>query len=160
MEEHVDLAEWAAPPRTGFRHWQSLSDGFLVCLLVVAPSFLFEELWRGQPMIDQGGAWWLLPAIIMAVGFFVGGRVAGRNRSTRTGAFRQGLLVAALTLVMIFLADLIRRGIVGKEIVKAEVIAIWLACAFGALVVGGVGGVSGRRGALKALKRFQMDRFH
>jgi drug/metabolite transporter (DMT)-like permease len=160
MEEHVDLSTWAAPPRTQYRHWESLSDGFLVSLVVVAPTFLFEELWRGRPMIDQGGAWWMLPALIMAAGFFAGGRVAGRNRSSRVGAFNQGILVATLTLVLIFLADLIRRMIVGNEVLKWQVLAIWVACSFGALLVGGVGGVNGRRGAIKALKRFQMERFH
>src|SRR5581483_912916 len=124
------------------------------------PSFLFEELWRGQPMIDQGGAWWLVPALIMTAGFFVGGRVAGRIRSTRVGAFNQGLLVASMTMGLIFVADLIRRTIVGKEVLKLDVFLIWIACLFGALVVGGFGGVNGRRGAIKARKRFQMERFH
>ncbi len=104
----------------GFRHWQSLSDGFLVCLLVVAPSFLFEELWRGQPMIDQGGAWWLIPAIIMAVGFFAGDGWRVATGAPAPAPFARVSWWRALTLVMIFLADLIRRGIVGKEVLKVE----------------------------------------
>jgi hypothetical protein len=155
--EH-DLESWAAPP-DGFRHWQSLSDGFLVSFVIVGPTFLFEELWRGRPMIDQGGATWMIPAVIMGIGFFAGGRVAGRNRSSRRGAFSQGLVVAALTLILIFLADMIRRLIL-TEGLTWQVLAIWLACVFGALVVGGVGGVSGRRGARLAQRRHQMERFH
>jgi hypothetical protein len=144
---------------TGFRHWQSLSDGFLVSLVVVGPSFLFEELWRGRPMIDQPGALWLLPAALMALGFFYGGRVAGRNRRARSGAFTQGLLVAGLILVLIFIADLIRRLVLSQSL-SIGILLIWLTCAAGALLVGGLGGVQGRRGTRLAKKRHQMQRFH
>jgi hypothetical protein len=155
--EH-DLETWAAP-REHYRHWQSLSDGFLVSLVIVGPTFIFEELWRGRPMIDQGGATWMIPAVIMGIGFFVGGRIAGRNRSSRRGAFSQGLMVAALTLILIFLADMIRRLILTKGI-TVEVIEIWAACSFGALMAAGLGGVSGRRGARLSQRRYQMERFH
>jgi Na+-driven multidrug efflux pump len=136
-----------------------LGDGFLVCLVIVGPTFLFEELWRGRPMIDQPGALWLLPAVLMGIGFFVGGRVAGRNRRARTGAFSQGILVAGLTLGLIFVADMIRRLVLAQPLTWG-VVAIWLACAAAALLAGGIGGINGRRGTRLAKKRHQMERFH
>ncbi len=155
--EH-NLESWAAPPER-YRHWQSLSDGFLVSFVVVGPVFLFEELWHGRPMIDQPGWGWVIPAVIMGIGFFAGGRVAGRNRSRRRWAFFQGLVVAAVTLIIIFLADMIRRLILTQG-VTWEVMAIWLACSFGALMVAGLGGVNGRRGTRLSQRRQQMERFH
>lgn len=144
----------------GYRHWQSLSDGFLVSIVVVGPTFLFEELYGGKPMIDHGGVVWLWPALIMTAGFFLGGRIAGRNRSTRAGAFRQGLLVAALTLPIIFLADLLRRAALSQHIMTGEVFYLWIGCGLLALLVGGLGAVNGRRGLAMARKRSQMQRFH
>jgi hypothetical protein len=151
--------ERRVPALAGYRHWQSLGDGFLVSLVVVGPSFLFEELWRGRPMIDQPGALWLIPALLMGVGFYAGGRVAGRNRRARTGAFNQGLLVSGLILVLIFIADMIRRLVLSQSLTK-EILFIWLACSAGALLAGGFGGLHGRRGARLAQKRHQMQRFH
>lgn len=151
--------ETPTPAPRGFRHWQSLSDGFLLSLVVVGPAFLFEELWRGKPMIDQGGMLWLIPALIMTAGFFAGGRVAGRNRSTQSGAFTQGLLVAGLTLGMIFVADMIRRLILTQAL-SWTVIALWVSSALGALLVAGLGGINGRRGLRLARQRYQMERFH
>jgi hypothetical protein len=145
-------------PKT-YRHWQSLSDGFLVSIVVVGPTFLFEELYGGKPMIDHGGVVWLWPALIMAAGFFAGGRVAGRNRSSRVGAFNQGFLVAALTLPVIFMADILRRVALHQGF-SWEVFYIWVGCSIAAVLVGGLGGVNGRRGLRVARKRLQMERFH
>jgi hypothetical protein len=156
MDTEVDEARRAP---TGFRHWKALGDGFLLCLVVVGPAFLFEELWRGRPMIDQGGGWWLVPACIMAIGFFAGGRVSGRGRRAREGAFKMGLAIAALTLVMIFIADVIRRSALSQGF-PGGVLRLWVLSAVAALVIGGLGGVSGRRGRIKAQQRHQMGRFH
>jgi hypothetical protein len=144
--------------KTEFRHWQSLSDGFLVSLVVVGPTFLFEELWRGEPLIDQGGALWIIPGIIMAAGFLAGGVIAGRHRQSSRGAFNQGLVVSGLTLALIFIADMIRRLVLDSRI-TIGVMEIWLLSAAAALLVGAFGGLLGRRRTLMARKRRAMDRF-
>jgi hypothetical protein len=154
MEPGVDVAETKAP----YRHWRSLSDGLMYSLIIVGPTFLFAELWRGKPIIDQPGFLWVIPACIMTVGIFTGGRVAGRHRSRREGAFNQGVLVAILTIILIFVADLIRR-LVLTQTVPVAVLGLWLVAAAAAILVGGVGGLSGRRSSLRAQKRSQMDRF-
>jgi hypothetical protein len=156
MAQNVHAKEHGS---TGYRHWQSLSDGFLLGLVIVGPTFLAEELWRGRPLIDQAGAWWLLPACIMAIGFFSGGRVAGRKRRARKGAFTQGLMTSGLTLVLIFVADVIRRMVLSDGLPRS-VLLVWLEWALAALLAGGLGGLSGRRGTLKARTRHQMGRFH
>jgi hypothetical protein len=146
-------------PVSGYRHWKTLGDGFMVSLVIVGPTFLFEELWRGRPMIDQGGAWWLVPALIMAIGFFVGGMVAGKNRRHRRGAITQGVATSGLTLLMIFIADVIRRGELNNPF-SLGVLKLWFWCSLGALLVGALGGLYGRRANIKARHRHQMGRFH
>lgn len=140
-----------------FRHWRSLSDGFMISLLIVGPSFLFEELWRGKPLIDQPGNFWIVPGVIMAIGFFVGGGVGGRHRRQAGGAFTQGMLIAALTLALIFMADMIRRGILHAPF-TITIIGVWIACAAGALLVSGVGGVAARHRRRKQRYRAQVER--
>jgi hypothetical protein len=147
-------------PDTGpkFRHWRSLSDGLMVTLIVVGPSFLFEELWRGRPLIDQNGYLWLVPGAIMAIGFYIGGLIAGRHRRSASGAFNQGLLVSGLTLALIFLADMIRRVVLSQDL-TIEIFGLWLAAAAGGLLVGGLGGLSGRRRRRQMRQQSQMTRF-
>ncbi len=146
-----------ATEKPQFRHWRSLSDGFTVSLVVVGPSFLFEELWRGRPLIDQPGSLWLVPGAIMAIGFFMGGAIGGRHRKQAAGAFTQGLLVAALTLVLIFMADIIRR-IVLHQALTIEIIGLWFAAAAGGLLVSGLGALAARRRRRRARYRAQVDR--
>ena len=158
MEHDVDAAGTAPKVKTEFRHWQSLSDGFLVSLIITGPTFLFAELWRGKPMIDQGGFLWLVPGLILAIGFFVGSTIAGRHRQNPRGAFNQGLLVAALTFVLLFIADLVRRFVLGQGM-ELTVLGYWAAAAVATLLVGGLGGVYGRHRTIKGLKRRQNNRF-
>jgi hypothetical protein len=154
----VSTTKTSSEAKPVYRHWRSLSDGFLVSLVVVGPTFLVEELWRGKPLIDQGGIWWVIPGAIMAVGFFVGGVIAGRHRQHRKGAFNQGVLVAALTLSLLLVADVIRRLVLVNGL-NLGVLKLWLASIAAALLVGGLGGLTGRRRTLMARKRNAMNRF-
>ena len=155
MEEEPKSAE---KPWRQFKHWQSLSDGFLVCLIIVGPTSLFSELWRGQPVIDRGPSLWLFPAFLMAVGFFVGGIIAGRHRRTPKGAMNQGFLVAALVIALIFLADMIRRLVLQQNL-SLGVLGYWVGALAAALLVGGIGGLVGRSRTKRAIKQRQMNRF-
>jgi hypothetical protein len=158
MDHDVETSDVASSDKPQFRHWQSLGDGIIVSLVIVGPTFLFEELWRGRPLIDRGGFLWVLPAAIMGIGFLIGGIIAGRHRRQRKGSFNQGVLAAAVTLFLIFIADMIRRAVLG-EAVTIPVLGIWCAWAAGALIVGGLGGLNGRHRTLQARKRRQMDAF-
>ena len=122
---------------------RSLSDGFLATVVVVVPASLFAELWRGKPIIDQGHLLWLIPASVMALGFLVGGAIAGRRRHNALAAFEEGLLAALMAVGLIFVLDMIRR-LVYSNAVPLEILGLWAAAAAAALVVGGLGGVYGR----------------
>ncbi len=158
MKSSADVTKVTPPSATSYRHWRSLSDGLLLTLVIVGPAFLFEELWRGSPIIDQGGITWLYPATVMAIGFFVGGMVAGRHRRTTSGAFNQGALVAGITTALIFAADIIRRVVLHQGI-SLGVLGIWVGACVAALLVTGIGGRYGRRRWLRLDRRRQMDRF-
>jgi hypothetical protein len=132
-------------------HWQSLGLGLCVALVIVGPTFLVEQTWHGAPIIDRGGLLWLLPSFVMAVGFFVGGMIAGHRRKGRTGALVHGLLVAALTIALAFAGDLVRRDALGEGL-PFIILEYWIGAVAVALVVGGLGGVNGRH-ALMAWKR-------
>jgi hypothetical protein len=156
MEE--ELSHGAPKSWRQFKHWQSLSDGFLVCLVIVGPTSLFSELWRGKPVIDRGPSLWLFPAAVMALGFFIGGIIAGRHRRSPKGALTQGFLVAALVIALIFLADLIRRLVLGEGL-GWGVFGYWVAALAAALLVAGLGGLVGRSRTKRAIKQSQMNRF-
>jgi hypothetical protein len=125
---------------------RKLSDGLTVSLVIVGPTFLFAELWRGTPIIDQAGQAWLIPAAIMAIGLFAGGLVAGRRRLTER-ALKQGILVGTLTVALIFIVDMVRRLTQGQGI-PLGVFGLWVAAAATAMVVSGLGGLLGRQKVL------------
>ncbi len=158
MHDQAEYTVRRNRPLEGFRHWRSLSDGFLACLVVVGPTFLFAELWRGRPLVDRGFTLWFPPAVVMALGFFFGGRVAGRHRRAPRGAIAQGLVVASLVLALIFIADVIRRLVLGQTL-DSEVIALWAGAGAAALVVAAIGGLFGRWRTLQAIKRRELRRF-
>src|SRR5580658_2726539 len=96
-----------------YRHEWTIGLALLVGFVITCPTFLLEEFWHGRPLIDQGGIWWVLPAIVMALGFFIGGAIVGRRCRRPASAYAQGALVAAVTVWLIFMADLIRRHELG-----------------------------------------------
>jgi hypothetical protein len=139
MTPDVDSIESSSNDESQSRHRGSLGDGFLVTLIIVGPAFLFGELWHGKPIIDQSGYLWVLPASVMAVGFYIGGSIAGHHCQKVERAFLQGLVVALLTSALIFLVDMIRRLVQGQAI-TISVIGLWIAAAAIAILVAGIGG--------------------
>jgi hypothetical protein len=133
----------AAEPSPVGRAWAS-GSAYLVGLAISCPTFLVEEYWHGKPLIDQGGIWWTIPAVVMTVGFFAGGAIAGRAARRREGALLLGLAVSAATVLSLFIADLFRRHLLG-QVLTPGVEKLWLASAAGAIVVGAVGGLAGYR---------------
>ncbi len=117
---------------------------FLIGFAIVCPTFFIEEFWHGRPLIDQGGHRWVLPAIVMGLGFFVGGLIVGRRRRDVWNAFGHGLLVAAVIVGVTFIADLIRRDALG-QVLTSSVEYLWFGAAALAIAVGGLGGVVGYR---------------
>jgi hypothetical protein len=116
--------------------------GPLVSLVIVGPTFFAEEFWHGAPLIDRGGANWLVPAVVMAFGFLVGGVIAGYRRPRVSLALIAGLLAAGLTIAVVFGGDLIRRHALGEDM-QLRVMEYWVGAVGCSLLVGGLGGVSG-----------------
>jgi hypothetical protein len=137
------------------REWGASILGLLVSLMVVGPTFLSEETWHGAPLIDRGGALWVVPAVVMAIGFYAGGMIAGYSQTRIRGALLRGLLVAALTISLAFAGDLARRAALGEG-VQLRILEYWVGAMAASLLVGGLGGVSGRHLARKLWTRRQL----
>lgn len=137
--------------------WESLIIGLFVSLVIVGPTFLSEETWHGAPLIDRGGALWVIPAAVMAVGFFVGGAIAGYHKARAQNALLGGLAVSFLTIVLAFLGDLVRRHALGEGLQRV-VAEYWLGAVFAAVFVGSLGGLSGRWLGMKMAGRQQFRR--
>jgi hypothetical protein len=135
--------------------WESLAFGLFVSLVIVGPTFLSEETWHGAPLIDRGGALWLVPAVVMALGFFAGGAIAGYHRARVQGALVRGLLVGAITISLAFAGDLARRYALGEGL-QHRVVEYWVGAIAAAILVGAFGGISGRRLSINIRTRRRM----
>jgi uncharacterized membrane protein YbjE (DUF340 family) len=85
---------------------------------------LWKSLWRGQPMIDQPGHLWVVPAVIVTAAFFVGGAIA----------------------------DVGRRLDLNKGL-PLPVAELWLYALVGTVVIASLGALFGRRLYLREKKR-------
>ena len=153
VERESGRAAGRGLPQVG--QWESLAFGLLVSLMIVGPTFLSEETWHGAPLIDRGGALWLVPAIVMALGFFAGGAIAGYHRTRVQSALLRGLLVGALTISLAFAGDLVRRHGLGEGL-QHRVLEYWVGAIAAAPLVSALGGFSGRLLAVRAWARRQI----
>jgi hypothetical protein len=83
----------------------------------------------------------------MALGFFLGGMVAGYPRRRVRKAVWQGVVASTATILVIFVADLYRRHLHGESL-PVLVVVYWI----GALcVAGGVSGLGAFYGRARAI---------
>lgn len=149
----VPSLQSAAPPgRRHAIHYRSLSDAILFTLTISGPMMLWESMWRGQPMIDQPGDLWIVPAVIVTAAFFVGGAIAGRHRRRSTGAIAQGIALAVPVSFLLIIADIGRRLYLNKGL-PLPVAELWLYALVGTVVVASLGALFGRRLYLRKKKR-------
>jgi predicted permease len=142
----------SAPGAGQLLHYRALSDAFLFTLVVSVPVLLWAELWRGQPMIDQPGHLWLVPAVITVAAFFIGGYIAGRHRRRRTGALLQGVALAVPVSLLLIIADIGRRLDLHRGF-TLPVAGLWLYSLVGTIVISSLGALYGRRRYLKKRDR-------
>ena len=133
-------------------HWRSLSDAILFTLIVVGPTMLWEEMWRGKPMIDQSGDLWVAPAVIAGLAYFIGGSIAGRHRRRRYGAVIQGVALAVPTSIVLIIADIGRRIVLSMGLSFA-VVGLWLAAIVATIVVASLGALFGRWAYIRSRRR-------
>jgi hypothetical protein len=142
----------SAPGAGQLLHYRALSDAFLFTLVVSVPTLLWEELWRGQPMIDQPGHLWLAPAVITVAAFFIGGYIAGRHRRRRTGALLQAAALAVPVSLLLIIADIGRRLDLHRGF-TLPVAGLWLYALVGTVAISSLGALYGRRRYLKKRAR-------
>jgi hypothetical protein len=142
----------SAPGAGQLLHYRALSDAFLFTLVISVPALLWEELWRGQPMIDQPGHLWLVPAVITIAAFFIGGYIAGRHRRRRTGALLQAVALAVPVSLLLIIADIGRRLDLHRGF-TLPVAGLWLYALVGTVVISSLGALYGRRRYLKKRAR-------
>ena len=133
-------------------HWRSLSDAILFTLIVVGPTMLWEEMWRGQPMIDQRGDLWVAPAVIAGLAYFIGGSIAGRHRRRRSGAVIQGIALAVPTSIVLIIADIGRRIVLSKGL-SLTVVGLWFGAIISTILIATLGALFGRWAYLRSRKR-------
>jgi hypothetical protein len=82
----------------------------------------------------------------MAIGFYAGGAIAGRDGRTTSDAFNRGVVVASITIATIFVADMVRRLVLPQTSNLIWLILLyWMGALITASIVGGLGAVIGRR---------------
>ena len=67
-------------------------QGLVLALGVATPTLVIEENWHGRPMIDQPGHAWVLPTLVVAAAFAVGGAVGGAVGARRAAPLWRALL--------------------------------------------------------------------
>jgi hypothetical protein len=90
-------------------------------------------------MIDQPGHLFVLPLIVSAAGFLVGGAIAGRRRPGLPAALRNGAGVGVAASALLVLADVGRR-LGHHERLSTPVGRLWLETAALATVLAALGG--------------------
>jgi hypothetical protein len=126
----------------GRTKWAGVVLPACVVLAVSIPAMIVEEDWHGRPMIDEGTHLWILPALLVAASFLLGGALAGfRFRST---AVAHAGAVAIFAVAVLVLGAMVRRFGVVHEGVPNAVVHLWILGALVALVLCVVGSLLGR----------------
>ena len=113
---------------------------------------LWEEMWRGKPMIDQSGDLWVVPTLIVGFTYFVGGSIAGRHRRRPSGAVVQGVALAVPTSIVLIIADLGRRIVLTKGL-SLTVVGLWFAAIATTIVIASLGALFGRWVYIRSRRR-------
>jgi hypothetical protein len=115
-----------------------------VCFLIAGPALLASFILR-----DQRERSWVPLLVVGALGFLIGGAIAGRHRRTKRGAIEQGVGVAILTASVIVLADIIRCLVLGKGF-SLSTLGLWIGVEVGSIILASIGGLIGRNRYLRS----------
>jgi hypothetical protein len=126
-------------------------------LVVAIPTMIWAEAWQGRPIIDQTGDLWVIPTVIVSVAYFVGGAIAGRHRRRPSGAVAQGVALAVTTSLIMVIADLVRRIMVGTH-QSAAVADLWLLAIGGTVEIAAMGAIFGALDLHAASRALGRDR--
>ncbi len=135
----------AAAPTSSFRRSVRpasvlrLLAGIGVTLIVAAPTLVIEEDWHGRPMIDQPGHLWVVPALVVAAAFALGGALGARGLVELWRALWHGLLVGVVSAGLLFLADVVRRAM-ADQVTPRGVWRLWIEGVAVSVVLASLGG--------------------
>jgi len=124
-------------------------QGLVLILAVASPTLILEENWHGRPMIDQPGHLWVLPTLVVATAFAVGGGVGARRAAQLWRALLQGLILGTLGAGTLLGADVVRRAMVHRA-VSEGVFRLWVEAALLSVVIASLGGAISYRRAARA----------
>ena|ERR1700728_725792 len=113
--------------------------GLVLTLAVAAPTLAIEESWHGRPMIDQPGDLWVLPTLVVAAAFALGGAIGARRAAQLWKALLQGLTSGALAAGMLLVADVVRRAMHHRAMSEG-VLRLWIEAALLSIVIASLGG--------------------
>jgi hypothetical protein len=113
--------------------------GFVVTLVIAVPTLVLEEDWHGRPMIDQPGHLWVVPTIVAAAAFALGGLIGTRGQIELWRALWYGLLIGAAAAGVLLLADVARRAL-RDQAVSVPVLRLWVEASLLSVVMSSLGG--------------------
>jgi hypothetical protein len=117
-------------------------QGLAVILVVAIPTLVIAEDWHGRPMIDQPGELWVIPTLMVAAGFALGGAVYARRTKELWRALSQGLVLGTVVAVALLAADVVRRA-TRHQALSSGVLRLWVEAALLSIVLTSLGGAAG-----------------
>jgi len=114
-------------------------QGLVLTVGIAAPTLVLEENWHGRPMIDQPGHLWVLPTLVVAAAFALGGGVGARRASLLSKALLQGLVIGTTAAGVLLVADVVRRAIDNRALSEG-VLRLWIEAAVLSIVIASLGG--------------------
>ncbi|MGH9047491.1 MAG: hypothetical protein ACRDVW_09280 [Acidimicrobiales bacterium] len=116
-----------------------MTQGAIVTLVIAAPTLIIEEDWHGRPMLDQPGHLWVIPTIIVAFAFALGGAIGTRGVDELWRNLWEGLIVGGSVAGLLLVADVGRRAMHDKAISEG-VLRLWVEAAILSVVIASLGG--------------------
>jgi hypothetical protein len=114
-------------------------QGLVLTVAIAAPTLVLEENWHGRPMIDQPGHLWVLPTIVVAAAFALGGAVGARRAGVLWKALLQGLVIGTSAAGLLLVADVVRRAVDSRALSEG-VLRLWVEAALLSIVIASLGG--------------------
>jgi hypothetical protein len=119
--------------------WSPMLQALVLTFGLATPTLIVEENWHGQPMIDQPGHLWVLPTLVVAAAFALGGSISARRATQMWKAMVQGIILGTVVAGTLLTGDVVRRAMVHRTISEG-VLRLWVEAAVLSVVIASLGG--------------------